>query len=219
MRVREAKDFLVRQTEEQALLDGVSFSDIEKRMMYFTESGEMPEDPTELNTAFEVEHETATYECKVGKLMRHAYWRLKKENPEYASDWRRAIKTLSAGDHYIVVLWDAGVTECPPYDMLKLLGTSLLVIIVGGLLIVTAGYVSNRYGIHWPGSGAHDPTTRRSLPVWIQRAVLWLILSAYFYAVVLPLIIKRPLPGLAGLVLKLFSRRKIRSSIDSGTSI
>src|SRR5713101_9480648 len=37
MRVREAKDFLVAQTAEQAALEGVPLSDLEKRMMYFTE--------------------------------------------------------------------------------------------------------------------------------------------------------------------------------------
>jgi hypothetical protein len=45
----KAKDFLVRQTIEQAALDHVEFSDLERRMMYFTESGEMREDLFELN--------------------------------------------------------------------------------------------------------------------------------------------------------------------------
>jgi hypothetical protein len=44
MKVLEAKDFLVRQTAEQAALEGVPLSDLEKRMMYFTETGECPED-------------------------------------------------------------------------------------------------------------------------------------------------------------------------------
>ncbi|MGB2900309.1 MAG: hypothetical protein WBB89_13655 [Candidatus Acidiferrum sp.] len=42
MKVREAKDFLVAQTAEQASLEGVPLSDLEKRMMYFTESGSSP---------------------------------------------------------------------------------------------------------------------------------------------------------------------------------
>ncbi len=43
MRVREAKDFLVQQTAEQARLEGVPLSELEKRMMYFTESGYVPD--------------------------------------------------------------------------------------------------------------------------------------------------------------------------------
>ena len=56
MRVREAKDFLVQQTAEQAALDNVALSSLEKRMMYFTETGECPEDPIALNDAFEAEY-------------------------------------------------------------------------------------------------------------------------------------------------------------------
>jgi hypothetical protein len=51
--VQEAKDFLVQQTAEQAQLEGVPFSDLERRMMYFTEIEEMPEDPIQLNEEFE----------------------------------------------------------------------------------------------------------------------------------------------------------------------
>jgi hypothetical protein len=53
MRVRKAKDFLVQQTAVQDALDYVPLSDVEKRMMYFTETGECPEDPIPLNDAFE----------------------------------------------------------------------------------------------------------------------------------------------------------------------
>jgi len=52
MRVREAKDFLVQQTAEQAAFENVPLSSLEKRMMYFTETGECPEDPIALNNAF-----------------------------------------------------------------------------------------------------------------------------------------------------------------------
>jgi hypothetical protein len=36
MQVREAKDFLAQQAAEQAQLEGVPLSELEKRMMYFT---------------------------------------------------------------------------------------------------------------------------------------------------------------------------------------
>jgi hypothetical protein len=61
MQIREAKDFLVAQTAEQAALEGVPLSDLEKRMMYFTESGYVPEDPIKLNEEFEAECDTAQY--------------------------------------------------------------------------------------------------------------------------------------------------------------
>ena len=39
MQVREAKDFLVQQMAEQAQMEGVPLSELEKRMIYFTERG------------------------------------------------------------------------------------------------------------------------------------------------------------------------------------
>jgi len=65
MRVREAKDFLVQQTAEQAALENVPLSGLEKRMMYFTETDECPEDPIALNDAFETENDNDEYAAKI----------------------------------------------------------------------------------------------------------------------------------------------------------
>ena len=108
MRAREAKDFLVQQTAEQAQLDDVQLSELEKRMMYFTESGEMPEDPIRLNDEFEAQYDTDTYEAKIAKLLQHAYERAGKENDATRKQFDAAIKCLRRGDHYLLVMWDSG---------------------------------------------------------------------------------------------------------------
>jgi hypothetical protein len=105
MRVREAKDFLVQQTAEQAVLENVPLSDLEKRMMYFTETGECPEDPIALNDAFEAEYDTTTYEKKLSRLMAAAYRRIKRENPEKLHLWNKAFRVLGDGDHYVLLFW------------------------------------------------------------------------------------------------------------------
>jgi len=105
MDTRQAKDFLVQQTAEQAMLDSVPFSDLEKRMMYFTESDPTScPDPLELNDKFEKQYETEEYEAKVSQLLQHAYKRLKHEDPEALRNWNEAVRTLRKGDHYILVL-------------------------------------------------------------------------------------------------------------------
>jgi hypothetical protein len=105
MRIREAKDFLVAQTAEQAALEGVPLSDLEKRMMYFTEGKDAVEDPTYLNEEFEAQYDTAEYEKKVSRLMSRAYKRLRNQNAETARRWDAAIRILRRGDHYILILW------------------------------------------------------------------------------------------------------------------
>src|SRR5258708_12488599 len=106
MRIREAKDFLVAQTAEQAALEGVPLSDLERRMMYFTESGYVPEDPIKLNEEFEAEYDSDEYEAKISRLLHHAYGRLRKENDAVRKNWDLAIKCLRRSDHYLLAMWD-----------------------------------------------------------------------------------------------------------------
>jgi len=102
MTIREAKDFLVAQTAEQAALEGVPLSDLERRMMYFAESGYVPEDPIKLNEEFEAEYDSDEYESKISRLLHYAYRRLRKENDAVRKNWNLAIKCLRRGDHYLL---------------------------------------------------------------------------------------------------------------------
>jgi hypothetical protein len=96
MQIAQAKDFLVRQTAEQDLLEGVFLSDLEKRMMYFTEGEDSSEDSAKLDDEFETNFDSAAYEAKVSKLLNHAYFRLKRENPETARRWDECIRLIEA---------------------------------------------------------------------------------------------------------------------------
>jgi hypothetical protein len=133
LNTKQAKDFLVEQTVEQAALDGVALADVEKRMMYFTESDPAScDNPIELNDEFEAEHETKEYETKISLLLHHAYSRLKQENPERARNWDEAIRTLRKGDHYLLVMVDqsmvSGITWWMP--ILWKIGISILIAIL-----------------------------------------------------------------------------------------
>jgi hypothetical protein len=171
MRDLEAKDFLVQQTAEQAALENVPLSDLEKRMMYFTETGECPEDPVALNDAFEAAYDTGEYEAKVSKLMHHAYQRITKENPETAHRWKEAMKQLSRGDHYLLILYGVNYPkerpqERPPYDSLKLL--------CAGILVASAMFV---FALVWDRIAPHFPDSLG----WIaRRLILYSVLALYF---------------------------------------
>jgi hypothetical protein len=135
MNTKEAKDFLVQQAAEQATLEGIPLSDLEKRMMYFTESDPAScPNPIELNDEFEAQYDTPEYEQKLSRLLQRAYDRLKKESPERRREWDRAISILNKGDHYILVLWGATtLSERSKHNSLKLLGAALIVALCIGL--------------------------------------------------------------------------------------
>jgi hypothetical protein len=175
MRAREAKDLLVAQTAEQAALEGVPLSDLEKRMMYFTETDECPEDPIALNDAFEAEYDTDEYEAKISKLMHHAHSRIQKENPEAARQWNEAMRGLSKGDHYILILCGGGFnavqvspTEHPPHDSLKLLLAGLFLVAI----VMSVMFLGAHYGIGWKSG----PKTTSSMPKWLQQVLLTLLI-------------------------------------------
>jgi hypothetical protein len=154
MRVREAKDFLVQQTTEQAQLEGVQLSDLEKRMMYFTETGEMPEDFIQLNEEFEAQYNSDEYEAKIAKLLRHAYQRARKENDETRKHFDAAIKSLRRGDHYLLVMWDcSGSEEWTVAYALRILAGSLGVIV----LMFGVVFAVEKFEPQWRWVGAHIP--------------------------------------------------------------
>jgi hypothetical protein len=203
--VSKAKDFLVEQTAVQAALDGVTLTDLEKRMMYFTEEPDSAENPIVLNDEFEAEYEMATYEAKMSKLLRRAYARVKKKNPETARTWNESIRILKRGDHYILVLW--GVLS-PPYDNLKLISTASVV----AVLLIGIIFSAERYNLHWPSA----PQGHRSAPVWFGRLLIFLMAAGYAYEVLRPWIRKKPPISLTQLFLKLF-RRSPKETSDPQT--
>jgi hypothetical protein len=137
MNAKEAKDFLVQQIAEQAALDNVSHSELEKKMMYFVENDPTScANPLELNHEFEARYHTTEYEGKIAGLLHGAYKRLTAEDPQKVRNWDEAFRTLYTGDHYLPVMWDM-----PPTKNRR---TDLFVMVVIGLLVV-AGIVAVVY--------------------------------------------------------------------------
>lgn len=127
MNTKEAKDFLVQRVAEQAVLECVLLTDIEKRMMYFT------------NDELESQYETWEYEVKISRLLHHSYRRLREEDTEGESNWRQAIGTLRRGDHYLLVLWHIKPpSEHPILHFFKLFGVGLLIAMGIGIAVLLA---------------------------------------------------------------------------------
>jgi uncharacterized integral membrane protein len=169
MDTKQAKDFLVEQAAEQAVIENLPLADIEKRMMYFTESDPTScPDPFALNDEFEAQFDNAKYEAKMSKLLDHAHKRLRKEDPERARIWDESLAELRKGDHYILILLGlsgAPVSiERPKHDFLKLIGTALL-LVVG---FAAAGLMAAKFNLdfaYW------------SRPLFIVGILAWVIFS------------------------------------------
>jgi hypothetical protein len=148
MDTKQAKDFLVAQVAQQAAIESVPLADIEKRMMYFTESDPAScPDPLAINDEFEARFEMPEYEAKISELLEHARERLQKDDPERARRWDAAVGELEKGDHYILVLLGLSGTLAAgarrKHDFLKLILTAVLV----AMGFVLASFVAAKFNL------------------------------------------------------------------------
>jgi hypothetical protein len=191
MRVSEAKDFLVQQTDRQAQLESVPLSDLEKRMMYFTESADASEDPIKLNEEFETKYDTAAYESKIAGLLNRAYDRVKHENPASLRLWDESVRLLRKGDHYILVLLDLESSSEPPSrGSLKLLRTPILTVAIALAVLFGLMVLLSRHGIYLKGWNS-ESRSYPSVPVWMQRSIIAMLVAGYISYVILPWILKK----------------------------
>ena len=125
---REAKEFLVDRIVREAQQEGVPLSEVERKMLYFSESAWTLPDITEVNAAFDCEYNQEEYERKVAQLIGNAREKDRENDRDAFDDWTEAARTLRGEDHYLLVMIDAaGASARPPHDRLKLLGTALVI--------------------------------------------------------------------------------------------
>ena len=148
-------------------------------MMYFTESEDAVEDPIQLNQEFEEEYDTAEYEKKISSLMRHAYNRIRKENPQGRQLWDEAIRTLHVGDHYILVFWDHK-------DRQKLISASFWKLLGISILVLIAAIIGFAVVLHYQDSKPFQPNATNSWPTWVRHLPLALIVGAYLSFLLFP---------------------------------
>ena len=99
-----AKQLLIARVIEQAELQQVLLSDLEKKMLYFTEVHPSLPDIYEINAEFERNYDAAAYEGKVAALLRYARDRDSRASPVREQEWKDAPDALKGEDHYILVM-------------------------------------------------------------------------------------------------------------------
>jgi hypothetical protein len=164
---REAKEFLISKIVEEAQIENVALSEIERKMLYFTESGWTLPDIMEVSEDFDREYNQAKYEKKIAKLVSKADRRIRKGSHDDYDKWWAAIRFLQREDHYIsVMIRLAGLR--PRGDKLRLLATALGIVVCFLVWI----FISIKYNIPMPSRG--------SLGIFV-----WAIVASLFVAYML----------------------------------
>lgn len=97
---REAKEFLIAQIIAEAEQSGHPLDDIERRMLYYTETAWMPEDTWDASETFDRDYDRDEYERHIGHLTTSL-----KQRPNHDADsWAAAVHLLNTEDHYLLIL-------------------------------------------------------------------------------------------------------------------
>lgn len=145
---REAKEFVISKIAAEAQRENVQLSEVERKMLYFTESGWTLPDIMKVNEDFDREYDQDEYEQKIAKLVKKADSRIRKGPRDDYEKWWDAIRFLQREDHYIsVMIRLAGLRRRG--DQLRLF--------VAGLGIATCllswTFISIKYDIPMPSLG------------------------------------------------------------------
>jgi hypothetical protein len=105
---RDAKEHLIARISAEAKREGIELSEVEGKMLYFSETGWTLPDIFDVNAEFERDFDNDEYESKIAGIVRQ----IEKTNAEAGSDqqslWDEAVVKLSDGDHYLLVLIGLG---------------------------------------------------------------------------------------------------------------
>jgi hypothetical protein len=133
---RDAKEFLIAKIVWEAQRDGIPLSDVERKMLYFSETDWTLPDMAETNEAFERDNDQSTYEQKVGMLARRFCAEARKTNRDDLDSWNEAVRAISHEDHYLLVLIKGAKVSADSLlsDRLKLVMVAFLI-----TLLITLG--------------------------------------------------------------------------------
>ena len=141
---REAKEYLIGRIVAAAKREGVTLSETERQMLYFSESGWTLPGMLAVNEQFESNYDENEYEQKIAGLVRNIQEFDEANGGSEQETWDDAVIKLSKGDHYLLALIDGARSPTlagngfiptfqanvprPPHDRLKLWLTAFAIV-------------------------------------------------------------------------------------------
>jgi hypothetical protein len=150
---REAKEFLISRIVEEANRENAPLSEIERKMLYFSETDWTLPDIMQVNEEFDREYDQDDYEKRIKNLIIAAAKHDRKESSDQYDSWLEAIRILEKEDHYIVVMAQAAGLR-PRGDQLRLFIAGIGIAIVVLSYVAVSSLISDKYGATF---GKHLP--------------------------------------------------------------
>ena len=100
----EVLDFIASRIADAAQKYGSPLSEVERKMLYFSESAWTLPNILEVNDDFERNYDSAAYEKKISRLIKQALSDARKTQKEEFESWDEALAQLSQEDRYLNVM-------------------------------------------------------------------------------------------------------------------
>ncbi len=90
----------------EAEASGSPLTEIERKMLHFSESAWTLPDIAAVAEEFDREYDPAAYEAKIAKIIRQVRAKDRKNQPDEFAAWNEAVRTIRREDHYLLVMID-----------------------------------------------------------------------------------------------------------------
>ena len=167
---RDAKEFLVSRIAGEAEREGAPLSEVEQKMLYFSETAWTLPNMMAISDQFERRYNHDEYEDKVARLIRNARRRARQEDRQDFEAWSDAIRTLSKEDHYILLMvQQAGGSLRPPGQLFKLWRAGVAIVCVYLLLPLFSSHADSLFLFVWVVSAGVAGVYVLSCVFWGRR--------------------------------------------------
>src|ERR1700730_170517 len=103
---RDAKGFLIARIVEEAKRENIPLSEVERKMLYFSETHWTLPDIASVSEQFDHDYNQDEYEEKITRLIKQAAIHDYQQSAEQYDLWWDAIRLLKKENHYILVMID-----------------------------------------------------------------------------------------------------------------
>jgi hypothetical protein len=101
---QEALDFVASRIADEAQREGAPLSQVERKMLYFSETAWTLPDIWDVNDEFVRKYQQDGYEKKISQLIKKAALRARNGGPEEYAGWSDALRRLREHDRYLLVM-------------------------------------------------------------------------------------------------------------------
>jgi hypothetical protein len=140
--VKEAKDFLAGRIAAEAAHENVPLSEVERKMLYFSETDWTLPDMNKVSAEFDRDYDQNEYEQKIARLIVNIAADRHRENEAEREEWDAAVEKLSDGDHYLSVLIGEADRRRGPLSMRDFLKASPIAFVLISTLLVLGALIN-----------------------------------------------------------------------------